>query len=66
MGIRRKAKNLLKDYGDFAHIRVLEAIARAEGAEGIEQNNRIVYWRKVLDALNNLPPSRGKQTKEKL
>lgn len=62
MGIYRKAKNLRKDYGDFAHIRVLEAIARAEQ---IDSPNHMNYWRRVLHVLNNLPPSGGKQIKEK-
>ena len=62
MGFRRRAKNLRRDYGDFAELEVAQAIARAEG---IEQTNRITYWRKVLDALNKLPSSSGKQTKEK-
>ena len=56
MGIKRKAKNLRKDYGDFAHLRVLEAIARAESDP---LSNHGEYWRKVLDALNKLPRKRG-------
>ena len=61
MGIKRKAKNLRKDYGDFAHLRVMEALARAES---IDAPNHTNYWRKVLDALNKLPPKGGTQTKE--
>ena len=57
MGIKTKARNLKRRYGDLAYLRVLEAITRAENDP---LNSREAYWRKVLGALDKQPRSRGK------
>jgi hypothetical protein len=62
MGVKTKARDLKRRYGDLAHLRVLEAIARAENDP---LNSREAYWRKVLSALDKQPRSRGTLTNDR-